>query len=35
MKVVCPFCREHVLVEYDPVLKLYYCNVCGRIWRAV
>lgn len=30
----CPYCGEHVLIDFDKVLHHWYCAVCGRIWQT-
>ena len=30
--IVCPYCKEKVMVEYDPVMRRGFCNACGRIF---
>jgi hypothetical protein len=28
----CPGCGERVLINFDPVLQRWNCNVCGWSW---
>jgi len=30
--MMCPFCHESVLIEYDPAFKRWECKVCGRCY---
>ena len=29
-RVKCPYCGESGMVEYDPAMKRWECQVCGR-----
>jgi len=30
----CPGCCESILIEFNAVPKVWWCQVCSRIWRT-
>jgi len=32
VRLVCPYCQERVLVEYDAALACGFCAACGRLF---
>jgi hypothetical protein len=30
--LVCPYCGERVMVEYDAILQRGFCAACGRLF---